>query len=240
MDDNNELIPIIIDISQDIETIDPDSFNITIVYDTDNIHIPLNDVTDEIIINIENNTIPIYIKIINEQYQIDPFQIIINNNMTINDLIHDLELYYIGIPNSIISIKHQNTDITQDTHFILYNNCSLSIFIDNNIEIGSSLNHNNLSIDPNETSILHLFLSNLEQPISPQKLTSQQINTMDTVSFSNINTNNVIVGDTCVICSIEYEANSNLRILPCKHVFHQECIDKWLLNYSNKCPICKQ
>jgi len=182
MDDNNQLIPII-DISQDIETIDPDSFNIIIVYDTDNIHIPLNDVTDEIIINIQNNTIPIYIKIINEHYQFDSFQIIIPNNISINDLIHDLELYYIGIPNSIISIEHQNTNITQDTQFTLYNNCSLSVFIDNNIEIDSSLDNNNLVIDPNDTTILHLFLSNLEQPVSPTKLTSQQINTMETIYF---------------------------------------------------------
>ena len=35
MNDNNELIPIIIDINLDIETINQDSFNITIFYDFD-------------------------------------------------------------------------------------------------------------------------------------------------------------------------------------------------------------
>ena len=35
MDDDIELIPIIIDINQDLDTIDPDSYNISIYYDID-------------------------------------------------------------------------------------------------------------------------------------------------------------------------------------------------------------
>lgn len=246
MDDDIELIPIIINIEPNIETIEPDNIYISILYDIDNINIPLNDISNELVINIENNTIPIYIQIITQHLNFEPFQIIIPNDFNITNVIQDLELYYIGIPNSIISIQHQNVNITTNNDFILYNNCSLLVYLDNEIEIDTSfIPNNNNSINPLHSSILHLFSmdNNIQnETIIPQKMNIDDINNMETISFSEIknNTNNLIVQDSCVICSIEYTNNSCLRILPCKHTFHSECIDKWLINYSNKCPICKQ
>ena len=48
--------------------------------------------------------------------------------------------------------------------------------------------------------------------------------------------------DTCPICILDFEEGDDLRILPCegKHVFHQECVDPWLLELSSSCPICRQ
>ena len=191
------------------------------------------------------NTIPIHITILNNFYRFDPFQFIIPSDLTITDLIHDLELYHIGIPQSIISIEHQNINITLDNHFILYNNCSLFVFIDNNITVDTSIDTDNYSIDPYNSTILQLLSHNDEHTdiiVSPQTLSQQQINHMETISYyqARHNTNNIILGDTCVICCTKYLNTSILRILPCKHAFHIDCIDKWLLNYSNKCPVCKQ
>jgi len=48
------------------------------------------------------------------------------------------------------------------------------------------------------------------------------------------------IHDECTICVLPLSKNVYIRKLPCCHVFHKNCIDKWLLEYSVKCPLCKQ
>lgn len=47
--------------------------------------------------------------------------------------------------------------------------------------------------------------------------------------------------DACAICLETFagDAASKVRQLPCDHVFHQECIDEWLLR-CNRCPCCQE
>jgi len=47
-------------------------------------------------------------------------------------------------------------------------------------------------------------------------------------------------GNNCVVCLNDYEEEDVLRVLPCKHRFHLECIDRWLLAHSCCCPLCNQ
>ncbi|KAJ9445145.1 E3 ubiquitin ligase BIG BROTHER [Diplonema papillatum] len=44
--------------------------------------------------------------------------------------------------------------------------------------------------------------------------------------------------ESCSICLCAYESGEGTRELPCDHLFHMECIDKWLVD-SKKCPVCK-
>lgn len=52
--------------------------------------------------------------------------------------------------------------------------------------------------------------------------------------------------DACSICAEAYVAGEDmLRVLPCSHRFHVECIDRWFLNpvdyaHSPSCPMCKK
>ena len=47
--------------------------------------------------------------------------------------------------------------------------------------------------------------------------------------------------ETCPICIVDFKDGDDVRVLPCegKHVFHQACVDPWLLELSSSCPTCR-
>lgn len=45
--------------------------------------------------------------------------------------------------------------------------------------------------------------------------------------------------DTCTVCLSNYEEGESIRKLPCNHVFHPDCIYKWL-DINKKCPMCRE
>ncbi|KAJ5655309.1 hypothetical protein N7507_007259, partial [Penicillium longicatenatum] len=44
---------------------------------------------------------------------------------------------------------------------------------------------------------------------------------------------------SCPICTDDFIKGQDLRVLPCQHQFHPECIDPWLVNVSGTCPLCR-
>ncbi|XP_042483956.1 E3 ubiquitin-protein ligase RNF165-like [Macadamia integrifolia] len=44
--------------------------------------------------------------------------------------------------------------------------------------------------------------------------------------------------ETCMICMDEYVRGVDVARLPCSHLFHGECIVKWL-ERKNSCPLCR-
>jgi hypothetical protein len=44
--------------------------------------------------------------------------------------------------------------------------------------------------------------------------------------------------DECVICTEKFKDDNMVKTLPCHHVFHNSCIDRWL-STSDVCPTCK-
>merc|ERR1712048_932356 len=46
--------------------------------------------------------------------------------------------------------------------------------------------------------------------------------------------------DVCGVCLVDFDAGDDLRLLPCGHHFHRECIDHWLLKSSTVCPVDKR
>ena len=44
-------------------------------------------------------------------------------------------------------------------------------------------------------------------------------------------------GLACSVCTDDFVKGQDIRVLPCKHKFHPECIDPWLLNVSGTCPL---
>lgn len=65
-----------------------------------------------------------------------------------------------------------------------------------------------------------------------RRLSAPAASTTNNVSFSQ---------PTCPICIDDFEPNeTQVRELPCRHIFHPDCIDTFLLRNSSLCPMCKQ
>ena len=43
---------------------------------------------------------------------------------------------------------------------------------------------------------------------------------------------------SCIICMMEYEEGDVLRLLYCKHYYHVQCVDQWLMRNAT-CPQCR-
>ncbi|CEJ85602.1 hypothetical protein VHEMI03821 [[Torrubiella] hemipterigena] len=43
----------------------------------------------------------------------------------------------------------------------------------------------------------------------------------------------------CSICTEDFNFGDDVRVLPCQHQFHPDCIDPWLINVSGTCPLCR-
>ncbi|KAE9037460.1 hypothetical protein PR003_g6478 [Phytophthora rubi] len=46
--------------------------------------------------------------------------------------------------------------------------------------------------------------------------------------------------ETCPICLDDFEDGADVKVLPCQHFFHVDCINPWLERRSGRCPLCKQ
>ena len=49
----------------------------------------------------------------------------------------------------------------------------------------------------------------------------------------------VYTSNTCSICLDDYEEGEPMRVLPCKHPFHLDCVLPWLTERCGSCPMCK-
>uniref|UniRef100_A0A3B3WTD2 RING-type domain-containing protein n=1 Tax=Poecilia mexicana TaxID=48701 RepID=A0A3B3WTD2_9TELE len=68
-----------------------------------------------------------------------------------------------------------------------------------------------------------------------KKMSRREIQRFPTKNFCSA-TNS---GNTqCQICFCEYADKDKLRMLPCFHDYHVQCIDRWLKDNST-CPICR-
>lgn len=41
----------------------------------------------------------------------------------------------------------------------------------------------------------------------------------------------------CTICTDDFSVGEDVRVLPCSHAFHPDCVDPWLMNVSGTCPL---
>ena len=61
---------------------------------------------------------------------------------------------------------------------------------------------------------------------------------LDEFQYKHVKKYITIKEDKCAICLQKYKGVDIIKEFPCKHIFHKNCILKWIEN-SNICPLCK-
>ena len=46
--------------------------------------------------------------------------------------------------------------------------------------------------------------------------------------------------ESCVVCLYDFSGGEEIRrLINCRHVFHRECVDRWMDNKQVTCPLCR-
>ncbi|GMH15358.1 hypothetical protein Nepgr_017199 [Nepenthes gracilis] len=61
------------------------------------------------------------------------------------------------------------------------------------------------------------------------------IESIPTIKIKKAHTNTEL---HCAVCKEAFKLGSRARKMPCKHIFHSECIQPWL-SLRNSCPVCR-
>ncbi len=93
-------------------------------------------------------------------------------------------------------------------------------------------------ICPNPDTMSYEQLLELEENVGSvsKGLSKIQIEQIPLVPFRE-----VLYGDntSCIICMENFCENELVKKLFCGHIFHKDCIEKWLSNQKT-CPFCKE
>lgn len=49
-----------------------------------------------------------------------------------------------------------------------------------------------------------------------------------------------LINESCSICLETFTSEAQLSELACTHKFHHACLQQWISNYKNTCPLCRQ
>ena len=96
---------------------------------------------------------------------------------------------------------------------------------------------NNNANYPNPDNMTYEELLELEERMGnvSKGLTEEKIKSLPQEWFKK----GKYLEDKCVVCQYEFKDGDKVKVLPCKHCFHPECIDEWLKN-QKVCPFCKK
>lgn len=62
---------------------------------------------------------------------------------------------------------------------------------------------------------------------------------IDALPVVKISKKDVRSDSHCAICKEQFKLGSQARKLPCKHIYHSDCIVPWLAHHSS-CPVCRK
>ena len=79
------------------------------------------------------------------------------------------------------------------------------------------------------------ILARLQNQNAPKGATDTLINTLP---LQNVTERLSDDDRTCAVCLNDMDIGEEVRIMPCKHLFHKDCVDEWL-RVNASCPTCR-
>jgi hypothetical protein len=134
----------------------------------------------------------------------------------INDILYNFYLHF-NIEITIEQIRDVNTNIRNGIHDIMilnnYNNNFNNLFL--------TLINNLRNVQSEEQEDIKITLD------------EDEYNKLEKIKIEETTEEN------CSICIEKIEKGNEVIKLPCGHLFHDNCIKSYLLNYDYKCPLCR-
>lgn len=96
----------------------------------------------------------------------------------------------------------------------------------------------NMALQSMVTSLMFCYLVNMADQERGIKLPQLDHNTTTRVLGPLPTEPALAENRECAICFQDYETKDSVRTLPCNHEFHVACIDPWLVEKRNACPLC--
>ncbi|XP_073137923.1 uncharacterized protein [Henckelia pumila] len=104
------------------------------------------------------------------------------------------------------------------------------------IDFGFAIVHNHIFHDENIVDIHRAIRRSMQEAHEPAMVPATDAS-IECLKSKMIDSNNDHDG-SCRICLEDFEQAVLVMIMPCSHVFHKDCIRKWL-KASHYCPICR-
>ena len=119
----------------------------------------------------------------------------------------------------------------------------MNINFGNGFNNGDINNFNNVNVENNYDNDLDDEDDDMEGGEEDEedlflKKRNQFILELDEFQFKHLKKYSALKEDKCAICLLKYKGADIIKEFPCKHIFHKNCIFKWLKK-SNVCPLCK-
>jgi len=90
---------------------------------------------------------------------------------------------------------------------------------------------------------LAALLGQVKPPVAtPEEIEKSGLHTIKPAEIEQWNAEGRVAPnciDRCLICLDDYDPEDDLRVMSCKHFFHQTCVDRWLQTGRNNCPACR-
>lgn len=111
------------------------------------------------------------------------------------------------------------------------NNANVMVYMYNN----ANANRNNVLYNT-ILNILDTINSEGEDEQEREILTEEEFQELPVIKITH---NHLLDDYECSICIDKFKLEQDAIKLPCNHLFHIDCIKLHLLNYNDKCPLCR-